>query len=359
MTRTEFIQKPQAISLNLIEEPILDYVVVSQLDVDRMIKAGGPLPIVTLAQVDEKLYPIGGFAALEVAKQRLDNTVQCIVCGYDTVQEAVRAGLIQCSVIESINPLKAPEIMKFFGGDIAENIKTINMGGMQLEKMLNAHIIPEIYDKLTAVVAQLSSRLSAQTLTVPTQFLIAFSRANQKKQLAVWDRVYDLIDFKCSESQFTWPNTNQILLVIRQTDMVDDEESVAMNIDVEPDVTREDEESVVAHLEGVEPQESDATLQILKQYKNGIVLPQEDGSHIVVNTKNKSLEKLTQTADGLNFDSIQIEGQPAYIVPPSVVKHLGIEENEIHSKEFDGLDDAKKHLTSLPSTTKLAMFWTT
>ena len=253
MTNTTFIQKPQAISLNLIEEPIVDCVLVSQLDVDRMIKAGGELPIVTLAQVDEKLYPIGGFAALEAAKQRLDNTVQCAVCGFDTKQDAVNAGLTQCSISESINPLKVRDITKFFANDeTPQAIKMINMGGVSLEKMINAVIIPEILDRLADVVDTLSSKLSARNLTVPAPFLIALSRANPKKQSAVFERVYDLIPFKKPESQFRWPTVDQILLVIRQTDMVEDEEPVIMDIERKLEAPAADEESVVAHMEEID-----------------------------------------------------------------------------------------------------------
>ena len=47
-----------------------------------------------------------------------------------------------------------------------------------------------------------------------------------------------------------------------------------------------------------------------------------------------------------------MESQPAYLVPPSTVKHLGIAENAVYGEEFDCLDDAKKYMRSVPTLPK-------
>lgn len=351
--KVKAVQKAQAIKTEWIEKPILDYVVVSQLDVDRMIKSDAPFPIVTLALVDEKLYPIGGFAALEAAKKQADDSVQCMVYDYKTKEDAVQAGVRQCGVLEKLNLSKMPEILGFFGGDMTHNIKMLNMGGTLFEKVARARLVPEIYDRLADVLERLSSKLSAQTLAVDPQFLLAIAKADTKKQLAVFETICESIDFKGVEAHFTWPNPAEISLAIRQTGIIEEEESVVVHADSADD-------SVVVHVDQMEKQaaeENDDTLQILKQSKHCMVSPNQDGTHLVVDTKAKTLKTYVPSDDHLNFDALDVAAERAVIMPPTVVKHLDLSESGTHSKQFDSPDEAIAHLGTIPNTAKVAVFW--
>ena len=339
-------QKIKTISCDDIEKPILDYVVVSNADVTRMAESNGPIPTVMLARVNGELYPIGGFAALEAARRREDDSLKCTVSDYDTKEDAVRAGLLQCSVAEPINVLKSREIVEFFGGDVSESVRKINMGKTHFEKIAKARLIPEIYEKLDAVLDRLSSKLPAHMLAIPPYILMALSNVNARKQLAVFDTIYMNIEFDVPASQFTWPNSIQIGMCVRETNVVEDEDGVILHAE-RP-----------AQTNNAKVKEDEDAVKLAKCNKNCIIIPEPDGSYLVVNTKTKTGHKLTRTGDMRNFKAESVSVWDAFLIPPDGAEHLGLDSNELHEEKSNSPDDAIEDLNTLPKTAKIVILWT-
>ena len=359
-SQTTEIKKTHNTDLELIEDPILDYAVVSRFDVNRLAKSNVALPIATLALVGEKLYPIGGFASIQAAKIRGDKEIECVVKPFETVNDAVRFGIVQCGILEPVDLTQMPDILGFFDEDLDSSINRLNMDGTIMEKIARCRLVPEIYKKVADVQAKLSQRLSAQTLAVDPQFLINIARANPKKQVKVFDTVCQSIDFNGPESHFMWPSPEEIKIVVRTTSFIEED-----RIDDDVVVHGKSDDSVVLHIDqdnddddGDKPQEERAdTMQILKQSKGEIVIPISDNEHIVVDTKAKTLKKLTPTEDKLNFDAVSLPTERAVMMPTSTVKHLDLSRNETNLKHFDSPNEAIEYLGTIQHDAKVAIFW--
>ena len=349
----------QTIKLRSIEQPILDCIVVSKVDVDRMAASDGPLPPVSLARVGRKIYPIRGFAALSAAAIRGDESLHCILATYETKKEAVMAGLRECSISEPINMLKINDIHKFLGEDASVIATKCNLGGTFFEKIARARIIPEVYDRCEAVLEQLSTKLSASMLAFPPHILTGLAKAEPKKQLAVFDSIYEHIEFKSPESQFTWPTPAHISMIVRETSVIEEAEGVIVHAgEFDSDLGSNDSDIGSISPPELKVVESPESLQLAKQSKNGMVLPKKDGSWTVVDTKAKTVADVKLTDDKLNFKSLYISSERAVIIPPSIVKHLDLTNTEAREKKFDSPKDAIKHLKTLQKSAKIAIFWT-
>ena len=353
-------QQIQTIKQGKIEKPIFNYTVVSHVDVNRMAASDGPLPLVKLAKIGSKLYPIGGFAALKASKMRGENSLQCLITNYKTKQEAVKAGLREYSVSEPINILKLRDICDFLKEDAGTISTQCNMGGMHFEKIVAAFIIPEVYDKLEAVIAKLSTKLPASMLAIPPHIVIGLAKADPKKQMAVFDTIYADIEFEKSELQFTWPTPGQISIAVRETGIVEEEDAVVVHVQEEETIQRtKPTEYAKEEEEQDHRQESDETLQLMKQLKNSIIIPEKDGTHLVVDTKTKNVQKVALTDNKLNFTTLDAAAERALIMPPTVVKHLDLASAEAHEKRCNSAAEAISYLKTVRKTAhKIAIFWT-
>ena len=353
------IEQPiQTVKLGSIEQPIFDFTVVSKADVNRMATSDGALPFAKLALVKGKMYPVGGFASISAAHVRGDESVECHVTNYDSKKDAVKAGLREHSVSEPINTLKISELCEYLGGDTADIMTECNMNGTFFERVSHVHITPAVREKCEEVVDRLSEKLPAQMLVVPSHILTGLGKANAKKQMAVFNNIYELIEFESPESQFNWPTQAQVSLAVRVTNVVEDDEAIIIH---PQNYATESDEVSGSTDEGVEyekEEEMPASLQLAKQSKNCLVIPEKDGSHKIVDLKAKTVSEVGMTDDKLNFKSQFIESENAVIMSPSAVKHLDLANKETREQNFDSPTDAIKHLKQLEKSAKVSLFWT-
>ena len=353
----------EVVKLSSIEQPILDCMVVSKADVKRMAESDGHLPLVSLAQIGRKLYPIGGFAILSAAVIRSDESIKAIITSYGTKKDAVRASLSSNSVMEPINVLKTNEICSFLGEDASTVVSKCSLGGTFFEKIVNAHINSDVYAKCEEVINRLSEKLPAQTLAIPPYILMDLAKVDPKKQLAVFDIIYEQIEFERSESQFTWPTPAQVIMAVRVTGVVEEEEGVIVHpasfgdgIDIDSgvgtdaDIDDGDEQSM-------ETKASPETLQLAKQSKNCIIIPTPSGDY-KVDKKTNTVEQVAATPDKRNFKSLFVPSERAVIMAPSIVKHLGLADTPASENKFDNTADAIKYLRTIGKKAKIAIFWT-
>ena len=334
----------QTVQREKIQDPILKYALVSKADVNRMTVSDAPLPLVMLARVDGKLYPIGGFAVLEAAEARYDDSFDCLIRDYDTKENAVRAGLLNCSVAEPINILKARQIVKFFGDDVSVEIKSFNMGGTFFEKIVNATIIPEIFEKFEGVLERLSAKLPAHMLALPPYILMNLAKTDSENQLVAFESINDLIPYHSPASQFTWPAPEMVSMAIRNIGWVEEEpQAKVIHVEVNGEL---------------DVQENEDTPQILRQAKGCLVIPRADGSHLIIDRNAETVKEVKKTDDCMNFEALDVKAEPAMLIPPDTVEHLSLADTESHSKNFDSPETAITYLRTLQKTAKISLFWT-
>lgn len=323
-----------------IRHPIMETTRVSLADVARLASSSCRLPLIRLARIRQGLYPIGGFASLEAARRRGDDSVICTVRKFATKRAALREGLLDASIAEPIDPIRVPGIMEYLGGG-AGFADSIGMSGTWVEKVARANLAPEVFGLFDDLLDLLSARLPAHMLVVPPFMLTALAKIGAERQAAAAREMISLVPVHDGEMQFAWPTPAQAAMAARGADR--------------PQPCRP---AVPIRVDGEEPQEPrQATTEVLKTLKNCMVVERPDET-LVINLQTGRASKIDDAKDGHLLVEEDVAAGAAPIMPHGSVRHLDWTEKKRNVKNCNSPARAIAYLARVPKGARVSVFWT-
>ena len=376
------------------------------------------LPIVRIAQIDQKNYAINHHDVVLACKQS-NKEIRCTVEPFQNLsdimiehfRDVLSNDVINTPAIYSMvdslqEKTKKPksDILKFLGIDsnqygkllIASNGKNNNISEMAVTK-------------LESLVTELSKRKSiiAIQASVPQYILEKISRMSDVKDQLSLIQFIQLDLNKKNDSRLFWMTPEQIdsvIQMIRQNsthaENKREESTVAEFVDIkdigkqknstevkeeeedddDDDTTKEelvDKKSITEKSKNKKQQQhanksktkqktkppkiSKKTKQILETMPNLIVIPDQNGEpEILVDKKNGTVSKVENTVNKNIIKTNPIPSKRLYSVPLDVVKFLKIEENDciIRHKNISGTDALESFVKSQnDKTLRFSIFW--
>ena len=367
------------------------------------------LPIVRIAQIDQKNYAINHHDVVLACKQS-NKEIRCTAEPFqnlsDVMIEHFRDVLSNdvintpaiYSMVDSLQEkAKKPksEILKFLG------IDTNQYGKLLIATNRNNNMSEVAVTKLESLVTELSKRKSITAIQaiVPQYVLEKISRMSDVKDQLSLIQFIQLDLNKKNDSRLFWMTPEQIdsvIQMIRQNsthaENKREESTVAEFVDIkdigkqksvaeakEEDTTKEsvDKKSITEKSKNKKQQQyinkskteqkakppkiSKKTKQILETMPNMIVIPDQNGEpEMLVDKKNGTVSKIENTANKNIIKTNPIRSKRLYSVPLDVVKFLKIEENDcvIRHKNISGTDALESFVKSQnDKTLRFSIFW--
>ena len=375
------------------------------------------LPIVRIAQIDQKNYAINHHDVVAACKQS-NKEIRCTAEPFKNLSDAmiehfrdvlsndvINTPAIYSMVDSLQEKTKKPksDILKFLGIDTNQYGKLL----IAANGKNNNNISEMAVTKLESLVTELSKRKSITAIqaSVPQYVLEKISRMSDVKDQLSLIQFIQLDLNKKNDSRLFWMTPEQIdsvIQMIRQNsthaENKREESTVAEFVDIkdigkqkssaeakeeeDDDTTKEesvDKKSITEKSKNKKqqlqqhtnksktgkkskpPKISKKTRQILETMSNIIVIPDQNGEpEMLVDKKNGTVSKIENTANKNIIKTNPIPSKRLYSVPLDVVKFLKIEENDciIRHKNISGTDALESFVKSQnDKTLRFSIFW--
>ena len=214
----------RSINMGALEKPLVRCTVSSKFDIARLERAAradpANLPSILVGIVNGKCYPMGRLDVLTACQAAGVREIRANVKDYDSKLDLMADQIKEVSAAEYIDPLHIRDVINEFGrcGVKADDmLEMVGLAGTSIAKIATSGITNEALEVLDDFMnTELSEKLPAVYLVVPTHIILKISRLDQEMQTIIATRVTRLT-FPQTEMNFTWPTPLAMAFEIRNT----------------------------------------------------------------------------------------------------------------------------------------------
>ena len=337
------------------------------------------LPIVKLAQADDKLYAINHHDVILGCKRAGPDTITKIRAiitdsfagSTDILIEHVRESITS----EPFDPVSLYDIIDYLEErkhlDKKQILKLLWLNDTPYERLIlssNNHISQAAVESLQRLTNNLSARrnLSVYHMQIPLYVLSKISKIKEEKdQLRLISEIE--INLSCtSDAMFAWPTPEQIDTIYKynkQESLREEnqrEESIIATHTTPKDIARENTD------QNLETEIDKETKLVKKSTSNMIIIPNENTGNptLLVNKKTGAVAKIENNHDDI-IKTVSVNSKMLCFMPTDVSSHLGLDGEKtkdnscvVKHKNFNSAYDLEKFLKFQDMTNaKLALFW--
>ncbi len=347
----------RTVSIKNIEEPLIRGTVASRHDVARLEKAAradpANLPEIRAGIVGGKCYPMGGLDVLAACRAAGITEVRADVREYASKLDLMTEQMRGVSVGEYVDPLRIRSVVGEFGRHgipAGSALERINLAGTPLARVAASGMTDEAMDMLAGFVdTTLSGMLPAGCLVVPPHILLRISRMEPERQADMAKRIIELTVPE-PEMNFAWPTPDLLAYEIRNMGK-----------------PRRGADAVVAEVVGggnaglhIADRQSKAMGDLARTAKDCMIIPDDDGEpDMLVDLKNHTAKKISQTDDGRSFKLHEDRSGPVYALPLGMDRHLGLASRPLRGENFGDADSLARFVGTLEGEgLRMSLLWT-